>query len=190
MTPGTPSSCSGPVAWLLEELHAAGAVAGAQDAVRTLLERDPAGQAGLGRPPDIARLLRALRAAGAGDAVTVLAARAAEGISLENPQDTAWLLAELQRCGAGDAIRALLARDPAARVSVDPGQQRGVARLLAALRVAGAEEAARALAARAANAGMFGLADRAGDRSADRSGREPDGTPAPPWRWMMPPLAR
>jgi uncharacterized protein YidB (DUF937 family) len=178
----------GHVAWLLEELHAAdaGAVAGAGDAVRTLLARDPGGQARLDHPQDVARLLRALRVVGAGDAVTCLAARAAEGASLENPQDTAWLLEELQRCGAGDAVRALLARDPAARVSPGPGQQRGVARLLQALRTAGASEAARALAARAANAGMFGLE---ADRASYRFGREPDGTPAPPWRWMIPPLA-
>ncbi|HEY2269450.1 MAG TPA: hypothetical protein VGI96_43000, partial [Streptosporangiaceae bacterium] len=182
----------GHVAWLIEELHAAGAGAGAGagaaagDAVRTLLDRDPGGQADLDRPPDIARLLRALRAVGAGDSVTALAARAAESASLENPQDTAWLLAELQQCGADDAVRALLARDPVARVTLDPGQQRGVTRLLRALRAADAGEAARALAARAANAGMFGLEE---DWVGYRFGREPDGTPAPPWHWVVPPLA-
>jgi hypothetical protein len=118
--------------------------------------------------------------------VTALAARAAESASLENPQDTAWLLAELQQCGAGDAVRALLARDSVARVTLDPGQQRGVTRLLRALWAADAGEAARALAARAANAGMFGLEE---DGAGYRFGREPDDTPAPPWHWLVPPLA-
>ena len=49
------------MAWLLAELRAAGA----GDAVQTLLARDPAGQARVGHPHDVARLLRALRAAGA-----------------------------------------------------------------------------------------------------------------------------
>jgi hypothetical protein len=78
----------------------------------------------------------------------------------EDPQGIAQLLEELHAAGAGDAARALLARDPAGQVSLGPNQQPG--------------------AARAADAGMFGLeADRAGYRF----GREPDGAPAPPWRW-------
>jgi len=166
----------GNVAWLLEELGAAGA----GDAVRTLVDRDPAGQARLDHASDVARLLRALRAAGAGDAVTSLATRAAEGASLEAPQDIAQLLEELRAAGAGEAARTLLARDPAGRVSLGPDQQPGVARLLKALRAAGAGEAARALASRAADAGMFDLAE---DRASYRFGREPDGAPSPPWRW-------
>jgi hypothetical protein len=65
-------------------------------------------------------------------------------------------------------------------VSLDPDRPRAVARLLTALRAAGAGEAAQALAARAADMGMFDLEK---DRAGYRFGREPDGTPAPPWRW-------
>ena len=165
----------GDVAWLLEELRAAGA----DDAVQTLLARDPASQARLDPPHDVAWLLRALRAAGAGDAVTSLATRAAEGASIEDPHGTAQLLEELRAAGAGDAVQALLARNPAAQVPLGPNQQRGIARLLKVLRAAGAGQAARALASRAANAGMFDLQDRA----SYPFGREPDGAPAPPWRW-------
>jgi hypothetical protein len=166
----------GKVAWLLEELRAAGD----GDVVRTLLARDPAGHARIDHPDDVARLLRALRAAGAGQAVTSLAARAAAGASLEDPRGVAALLEELRAAGADEAVRILLARDPAGQVSLAPDQQRGVARLLAALRAAQAGQAARALAARAADAGMFDLTE---DRARYRFGREPDGAPAPPWRW-------
>ena len=175
------------MAWLLEELHAADTGAGAGAAVRTLLDRDPAGQARLDRPQDVAGLLRALRLVGAGDAVTSLATRAAASISLESPRETAWLLEELQAAGAGDAIQVLLARDPAARVSLGFGQQQGVTRLRRALYAAGAAPAAAELARRAANAGMFDLAE---DRDGYPFGREPDGTPAPPWRWMLPPVTQ
>jgi len=48
-----------------------------RDAARALLDRDPARQARLDRPRDVARLLAALRAAGAGEAAGVLARRAA-----------------------------------------------------------------------------------------------------------------
>jgi uncharacterized protein YidB (DUF937 family) len=164
------------VAWLLGELRAAGA----DDAVQALLARDPAGQARLDDPHDVARLLAALRAAGAGQALTSLATRAAAGASLEDPRGVAQLLRELQAAGAGAALQALLARDPAGQVSVGPDRQRGVVRLLAALRAAGAGEAAAALAVRAADAGMFDLAE---DRASYRFGREPDGAAAPPWRW-------
>jgi hypothetical protein len=174
----------GDVAWLLEELQAAGA----GDAVQTLLARDPAGQVRLDHPHDIAGLLRALRAAGANEAVVSLAARAAEGTPLEDPHRVAQLLEELRAAGAGDALLALLARDPAARVSLGPDKQRGVARLLKALRAAGAGQAARVLAARAADAGMFSLAEI---RAGYPSGREPDGAAPPPWRWaeLLPDLA-
>ena len=112
--------------------------------------------------------------------MTSLATRAALGASLEDPRGVAALLEELRAVGAGTPLEALLARDPAGQVSLAPDQQRGVARLLAALRAAQAGQAARALAARAADAGMFDLTE---DRARYRFGREPDGAPAPPWRW-------
>ena len=121
--------------------------------------------------------------AGAHEAVTSLATRAAEGVSLEDPQGAAQLLEELRAAGAGDAVRALLARNPGARVSLGANQQRGVARLLTALRTAGAGQTARTLAGRAANAGMFELTE---DRANYPFGREPDSAAASPWRWAEP----
>jgi hypothetical protein len=96
--------------------------------------RDPAGQARLDHPRDVARLLTALRAAGASDAAQALAARSAEGASLENAQGAAQLLEELHADGDREARQALLARGPADLVSLRPDQQRGVAQLLTALR--------------------------------------------------------
>jgi hypothetical protein len=61
------------MAWLLEHLVAAGA----GDLARALLGRDPGGQAGLDDLRDVARLIAALRAAGAGEAAGALARRAA-----------------------------------------------------------------------------------------------------------------
>ena len=68
--------------WSLEELRAAGA----SEAVAALLARDPAGKVTVGSDPPfrltwrrhVARLLAALRAAGADDAVRVLAGRGAD----------------------------------------------------------------------------------------------------------------
>jgi hypothetical protein len=170
----------GKVAWLLEELRAAGD----DVAVRTLLDRDPAGKARLDRPHDVARLLTALRAAGADQARSALATRAAADVSLEDPRGVAALLEELRAAWAGAPLQVLLARDLAGQVSLAPDQHRGVARLLTALRAAGDGQAARALADRAADAGMFDLAE---DRTIYRFGREPDGAPASPWRWAEPP---
>jgi len=63
----------GGTAALLAELRAVGD----HGAARALLDRDPARQARLDRPHEVARLLAALRAAGAGEAAGVLARRAA-----------------------------------------------------------------------------------------------------------------
>ena len=63
----------GAVGALLTELRDAAD----REAARALLDRDPARQARLDRPRDVARLLTALRAAGAGEAAGVLARRAA-----------------------------------------------------------------------------------------------------------------
>lgn len=184
------------VARLLEALRAAGAV----DQVQTLADRAAHGVS-LDDPGAVARLLGALRAVGAVDETRTLADRAGDGASPHDPQGIARLLeelcrtgAELRRTGAGDAVQALLARDPGRQVAIDasqpfrPGHQRAVARLLAALREAGAAEAARALATRAADAGMFALflEARPDQAVAYRFGREPDGTPSPPWSWSEP----
>ncbi|HLN71499.1 MAG TPA: hypothetical protein VK280_30045, partial [Streptosporangiaceae bacterium] len=186
----------GDMAWLLEQLLAAGA----GDAARALLDRDPGGQADLDDLRDVARLLAALRAAGDYDAARVLAARAvrdAPQVSLADPGAVGALLTELRDAADHDAAGALLDRDPARQARLD--RPRDVARLLAALRAAGAGEAAGVLARRAAGAGMFGLfladrseeAARPGGADPDRAvsyryGCEPELAPAPPWRWAPP----
>jgi uncharacterized protein YidB (DUF937 family) len=178
------------VARLLGELRAAGT----DDAVRALASRAVHGVS-LGQPGTVARLLEALRAAGLRDAVRALASRAAHGASLHDPRGVARLLDELRRIGAGDAVQTLLARDPSRQMAIDasqpfrPDRQWAVARLLIALREAGAAEAAvRTLALRAADAGMFGLflEARPDEAATYRFGREPDGTPSPPWTWSEP----
>jgi hypothetical protein len=134
------------VAWLLRELRAAGA----DDAVRALLARDPAGHARLA-PLDYlngpVQLLRELRAAGADDAVHNLATRAATDTPLDNPHTTAELLRQLRTVGADDAVHTLAARAAADAPLDDP---RAAAELLGALCAVGADDAVHTLAARAA----------------------------------------
>jgi hypothetical protein len=83
--------------------------AGADDAVRTLLDRDPTAHVSVDDPWTIAWLLEELREAGDGDAVTALAARTANQASLDDPGDVAHLLEELREAGGGDAVTALAA---------------------------------------------------------------------------------
>lgn len=131
-------------------------LAGADDAVRTLLDRDPASQVSLGNPFFVgpffvgARLLEALRAAGADDAVRTRAIRAAAQASLDNPSTVIELLEALSGTGVSDAIAAL--------------------------------------AIRAANAGMFDLFLVAHPDEAPNYlfGREPDGAPSRSWSWQEP----
>jgi uncharacterized protein YidB (DUF937 family) len=146
--------------------------------------------ASLDDPRAVALLLGALRAAGAGDAVTTLLARDPAGqASLDDPLGVADLLGALRAAGAGDAVTTLLARDPAGQASFDYYPD-DVGRLLWELREAGAGDAACTLAARAANAGMFRLyfldefcPDEA---SSYPFGREPDGAPSQSWSWLGP----
>ena len=105
-----------------------------------------AGHAPLDDPRDVAYLLDALRAAGAQDQVTALAARAAAHGALDDPYGAAHLLRGLREAGAQDQVTALLARDPAGHALLDdPG---GVAFLLGGLREAGAQDQVTALLAR------------------------------------------
>jgi len=180
----------GDMAWVLEHL----VTAGADDLARALLVRDPGGQADLDDLRDVARLIAALRMAGDLGAARALAARAARDApqaSLADPGGAAALLAGLRAAGDDEAARTLLDRDPARQARLDRPQD--VARLIQALRAAGAGEAAGILARRAAEAGMFGVflayqsnGTDAGGAVSYRYGREPDLTPAPPWRWAPP----
>ena len=92
-------------------------------------------------------------------------------------------------CGYGSSEMLTPARAGLAGPSAGPASRTGaVTLLLNALREAGARDAARTLAALAANAGMFHLVvDTYPDEAARYpSGRVPDGTPSPPWRWQEP----
>ncbi len=87
---------------------------------------------------DIAKLVGALRGAGARDAAIALAIRAVAQVSLDGDLTVGPLLRELREAGASDAIRTL-----ATRASLhDP---HAVAWLLGALRDAGASDAVRTL---------------------------------------------
>jgi hypothetical protein len=155
--------------------------AGASDAVRTLLDRDPAAHVSLDDAQFVAELLRALREAGADDEFRALAAWAAAGASLD-PWHVAELLRTLHEAGAYDEARTLAGR-AAAHVSLD--HPRTVAMLLRMLHWVGAGDAVTILLARAADAGMFDLF-REAHPDENRFGREPDGTPSQPWRWHKP----
>lgn len=104
----------------------------------------------------------------------------------------ALLLAFLFHLGVAAVALAILATVPAlylAWKALPTGPLRhpvGVDLMLIGLRMAGAEDAVRVLANRAANAGMFyALLRTYPDEAASyRYGREPDGTPAQPWRWQ------
>ena len=162
----------------LEEVRTGGAA----PAVQVLLDCDPAGQAVLDDPGNVAWLLGELRVAGAGDQVRVLLARDPAGqVRLGgDPADIARLLRALRTAGASDGTRSLAAR---AAEGARLGEPLGAARLLAALRAAGTAQAAQALSERAADAGLFHLKE---DRADYPFGREPDGSPASPWRWSAP----
>ena len=131
--------------WNVASLLRALQEAGASEAARTLLARDPAAHVSLDDPRAVAELLEELREAGAGNAVTTLATRAAAHVSLDDPWNVAELLKELREAGAGNAVTTL-ASQAAAHVSLD--DPRAVAWLLGALQEAGASEAARTLLAR------------------------------------------
>jgi hypothetical protein len=143
-------------------------------------------QASLDDPWTVARLLEAVRTAGTGDAVQALLARDPVGqVSLRHQWDVVDLLRALRAAGAAEAARALVVR-VAGQVRLR--NPRYLAWLLRALREAGAAAAVRTLALRAADAGMFGLfLEAQPDEAATyRFGRQPDGTPSPPWTWSEP----
>ena len=142
---------------LRKHAAACGDTGAATHLIRQLHSLDPAdhdpaqwaaAHAALDNPYAVARLLEALREAGADDQATALAARAAAHAALDNPYDVAELLRVLRGAGADGQAATLLARDPAAHAALDDPY--AVARLLDALREAGADDQAAALAARAA----------------------------------------
>ena len=116
---------------LMEELREAGA----DDAVRTLLDRDPAAHVSVDDPSTLAWLLGELREAGDGDAVRTLLDRdPAAHARLDDPRAVAWLLRQLREAGDGNAVTALATR-AASQVSLD--DPRAAAVVLEELREAG-----------------------------------------------------
>jgi uncharacterized protein YidB (DUF937 family) len=114
------------------------------------------GRASLDDPWDVARLVVALRTAGADEAVQVLLDRDPAGqVSLEHRWDVAWLLRELRTAGAAGAAGAARATEAARAlvVRIAPraslGDPRYTTWLLRALHATGAVEALQALASRA-----------------------------------------
>ena len=166
----------------LEELRQAGA----DGTIQTLLGRGPAEQAALDHPGSVARLLEEFRLAGADTSTRALLARdPAAQAGLDDPSSVAELVRELRAAGADDAAR-ILARRAATHTSLE--YRRGVQRLLTQMQAAGAEDAVQILARRAANVGWFRLARGFFPDEAVRYrfGRQPDETPAQPWRWQQP----
>ena len=121
---------------------------GASDAVASLLARDPAAQVDLSDMHAVAELLKKLCFAEAGQAIVVLADRAAAQANLTNSAGIAELLNAMARAGVEREVARLLARNPAAHA--DLSDIDGVAQLLTELRKAGASEAIAVLADRAA----------------------------------------
>ncbi len=120
--------------------------AGAGEAVRIALARDPAGRAFLDDSGDVAWLLEELRAAGAGDAVrTLLARNPASQVRLDDLHGVARLLRALRAAGAHEAVTSLATRAAEGVSLEDP---LGAAQLLEELHAAGAGDALRALLAR------------------------------------------
>ncbi|WP_411153055.1 hypothetical protein [Streptomyces sp. A30] len=100
------------------------------------------------QPSDAARLLGALRAAGAHQVAAALARRAVADCTLDNPVAVSRLLKELREAGAEDETVVLLGRDPASHVAVD--YPYNVHWLVEELLVAAAHEQIDVLAERAA----------------------------------------
>jgi hypothetical protein len=121
------------------------------EAVRVLLDRDPASQVAVDNPGRVAELLDALGRAGATDQVALLARRAAAGSVLDDAGGVAALLDALRVAGAGDQVRVLHDRNPAAQAAIDNAYY--VAALLEALHRAGLEDQVTALASRAVRDG-------------------------------------
>ncbi|MEU6277637.1 hypothetical protein ABZ871_35330 [Streptomyces populi] len=100
-------------------------------------------------PYAVARLLQALREAGADEQVTALLNRdPATHVPLDNPNAVAQLLQALRKAGADEQITTLLNRDPATHATLD--NPIAVTRLLQTLQTAGADEQITTLAERAA----------------------------------------
>ena len=167
------------VARLLDALRDAGTA----DAIPALLARDPAGRISLSNPSGVAQLLITLRKAGAdAQAAALLARNPAAHAELHNPGGVALLLRVLRQARAEGQVT-MLADHVVAHAPLD--DPRDVTRLLDALRGAEVEEQqVSALVELLPVGGLFDLfCQETGQQIRYRFGREPDGSPAPPWSW-------
>lgn len=103
----------------------------------TALADYAASAAPIDEPRAAARLLYALRRAGATAQAAALADRAARGSPLNHPGDVAALLKALHEVGTEEQAAALLSRDPGAHTPLGNNAYHA-SRLLAALQEAGA----------------------------------------------------
>ncbi|WP_314622625.1 esterase/lipase family protein [Streptomyces stackebrandtii] len=123
------------VGWLLKSLHELGA----EEAVATLLNRDPVAQVDLTNPNDVAELLTALHEVGAQQAVTALLDRdPVAHANLTDPFHSSTLLRALQAADATQAVDALALR---AATEADLSNTSDIAWLLKLLHKLDAEEA-------------------------------------------------
>ena len=115
--------------------------AGADEAIRTLLARDPASHVDLNDPQAIAWLVAELQLAGDVQAIRTLATRVAD---LGGPDQLAYLAEWLEhfRAGRDEGVRSLLPADRVRRAALGPPGD--MARLLENLVAAGADDLARA----------------------------------------------
>jgi hypothetical protein len=129
----------------------------------------------------VATLLDAMREAGADQQALALAARAAASVALDSLAAVARLLGALREAGMDQQALALAAR---AAANAPINDWYGVTVLLGALREASTEREARRLVDRLPAEGWFDFfRKQPGHANRYRFGREPDGTPAPPWGW-------
>jgi hypothetical protein len=177
------------VAEVLQELRKAGI-----DQAASMFAARAAEHAALDNAHGVAQLLQELRAAGADQAIAALLDRhPAQHAGIEDPLGVAELLGQLRAAGADQAIAALLDRHPAEHADIKHAgieNRRGITELLEQLRAVGAGQAASTLAARAADGGLWQWSLEADPNKARHYtlGREPDGTPSPPWDWQGRPI--
>jgi uncharacterized protein YidB (DUF937 family) len=169
---------AGGIASLLGSLRAVGA----QEQVAGLLARNPAAHVVLDDPRATAYLLGSLRAVGAQEQVAGLLARnPAAHVVLDEPYAIAWLLVRLREVGAQGQVTTLADRAATYASMDDP---RAVALLLRSMRIAGAQKQATLLVERLPGEGLFDLFSVQGVHGERYLfGREPNGSPGPPWTW-------
>lgn len=157
---------------------------GDNEAMRALLDRDPARYVAIHHTRPVEALLRCLQQADQ-SAFEVLAHRVASEADVTAPLIVAARLGALHRAGAQDAIATLLARSPEQHVVL--GDKSDVSVLMSVLHTVRATSSLAALGDRASNRGLFSSYIGAEDKGATRQyphGRDTNGAPQPQWNWI------